>query len=256
MINDEEALPGGNMGGATRAGATVRRNAGPWSPTIQRLLGHLHDHGVDWVPSPLGFDERGRDSVSFLPGLVPNYPLPHWIWTDDVLADAGRCLAQLHRATATFDTTDAVWQLESRSPAEVVCHNDFAPYNMVFTDGRLTGVIDWDTASPGPRVWDLAYLAYRLVPLTEPQNVEAGPIDPHRRAGRLASLCDAYADGPRPADVLPRSGRPPPRTGQLHPVARRRGQRTPAQPRRPLPQRRRLDRRQHDMLTCPRTSTC
>ncbi|MEV6847556.1 aminoglycoside phosphotransferase family protein [Actinoplanes sp. NPDC051411] len=203
MINDVEALPGGNMGGATRAGATVRRNAGPWSPTIQRLLGHLHDHGVDWVPSPLGFDERGRDSVSFLPGLVPNYPLPHWIWTDDVLADAGRRLAQLHRATATFDTTDAVWQLESRSPAEVVCHNDFAPYNMVFTDGRLTGVIDWDTASPGPRVWDLAYLAYRLVPLTEPQNVEAGPIDPHRRAGRLASLCDAYADGPRPADVLP-----------------------------------------------------
>jgi hypothetical protein len=101
---------------------------------------------------------------------------------------------------------------------------------MVFTGTRLTGVIDWDTASPGPRVWDLAYLAYRLIPLTEPGNIEDGPITPSDRARRLSLLCDAYADAgrtgaegaaasgsleltgvpagateplPRPADVLP-----------------------------------------------------
>ncbi len=38
---------------------------------------------------------------------------------------------------------------------------------MVFHQGNLRGLIDFDTASPGPRVWDLAYLAYQLVPFTE-----------------------------------------------------------------------------------------
>jgi hypothetical protein len=201
MIDDEEVLPGGNMGGAVRVGDTVRRPAGPWSPTVQRLLGLLREHGIAWAPAPLGADDRGRDTVSFLPGLVPQYPLPDWIWADAVLADAGSRLAELHRATAAFDRADAVWQLPSRSPAEVICHNDFAPYNMVFAGGRLTGVIDWDTASPGSRVWDLAYLAYRLVPLTEPSNVEARGSDPSRRDRRLALLCEAYGDGVRPADV-------------------------------------------------------
>ena len=48
------------------------------------------------------------------------------------------------------------WQTPAHKPPEVICHNDFAPDNMVF-DGRrrLVGVIDGDTASPGPRVWDL-----------------------------------------------------------------------------------------------------
>lgn len=199
----EQRLPGGSMGGAVRVGATVRRSADAWSPTIQRLLRHLREQGLTWVPVPLGRDERGRDSVRYLPGVVPQYPLPTWVWHDDVLVDAGRCLARLHDAGLTFDTTDATWQIPAHVPAEVICHNDFAPYNMVFTDGRLTGVIDWDTASPGPRVWDLAYLAYRLVPLTDPANDDAIPSDLAERGRRLRALCHAYGHDLHPADVLP-----------------------------------------------------
>ncbi len=29
----------------------------------------------------------------------------------------------------------------------------------VFRDGLAVGLIDWDYASPGPRLWDLAHLA-------------------------------------------------------------------------------------------------
>src|SRR3712207_8588713 len=46
----------------------------------------------------------------------------------------------------------AVWQLPRHEPAEVVCHNDFAPYNLMFEGEDLTGVIDLDLASPGPRI--------------------------------------------------------------------------------------------------------
>ncbi|MFC6567455.1 phosphotransferase enzyme family protein [Actinoplanes utahensis] len=192
-IEQEEVLPGGSMGGAVRVGVSVRRRSGAWSPTIQRLLRHLRQHGLDWVPEPLGRDQDGRDSVSYLAGEVPQYPLPDWIWNEDVLTDAARHLAQLHAASTGFDTTNASWQISAHQPVEVICHNDFAPYNMVFADGRLTGVIDWDTASPGPRVWDLAYLAYRLVPLTDPANGDGLDSEVDERARRLRLLCDTYS---------------------------------------------------------------
>ena len=183
------------MSAVVRRGALVHRTAGPWTPTVHRLLEHLHTRGVTWLPRPLGVDDRGREVLTFLPGTVPSYPLPPWVWTDAVLETAGRWLALLHQAGADFDTRGAVWQLPAHEPAEVVCLNDVAPYNMVFDDaGRLTGWIDVDTASPGPRVWDLAYLAYRLVPLTVAEDTGAGAPDLDGARRRLARLCTAYGD--------------------------------------------------------------
>jgi hypothetical protein len=83
----EEILSGGNVGGAVRAGDTVRRTGGAWTPTVQRLLHHLRDQGLTWVPEPFGTDDAGRDTVSYLPGIVLNTDLPDWVWADDVLTD-------------------------------------------------------------------------------------------------------------------------------------------------------------------------
>ncbi|GIG34922.1 phosphotransferase [Cellulomonas pakistanensis] len=187
----EVPLPGGGMGGAVLSAGTVRRAPGPWTPTIQRLLRHLRAHGVGEVPRPLGTDERGRDVTEYLDGEVPAYPMPAWVWDDRVLLDAAALLRRVHDATASFDRAGAVWRLPVREPAEVICHDDAAPYNMVFRDGRPVGLIDWDTAAPGPRVWDLAYLAYRLVPLG-PAGADPGPVDDPERRRRLALLCGAY----------------------------------------------------------------
>lgn len=196
----ETPLPGGGMDGAVLSAGTVRRTAGPWTPTVQRLLAHLHAHGVDGVPRPLGVDERGRDVTGYVTGEVPAYPMPAWVWDDGVLLDAAALLRRVHDATATFDRTDAVWRLPAREPAEVVCHQDAAPYNMVFRGVRLVGLIDWDTAAPGPRVWDLAYLAYRLVPLG-PAGADPGPVAVEERRRRLGLLCRAYG-GVDAAEVL------------------------------------------------------
>ena len=213
----EIALTGGNSAAVVRRGDTVHRTAGPWSPTVHRLLEHLHCHGVDFVPRPRGFDEHGREVLTYLPGTVPTHPLPAYVWAPAVLSTAGRQLAQVHAATRTFldtgpgaedRTADAVWQQRAREPVEVVCLNDAAPYNMVFDEaGTISGWIDLDTASPGPRVWDLAHLAYRLVPLTGAADSGAGEPDLDRYRRRLAALCQTYAStgdevAVTPAEVL------------------------------------------------------
>jgi phosphotransferase family enzyme len=197
-----EGLTGGNMAGAVRVGDSVHRDAGLWTATIHRLLRHLHAHGVAWLPQPIGLDKDGREIVSYLPGIVPQDPIPDWVWADAVLSAAAERLAAVHDATSGFDVQAGVWQLPVHQPVEVVCHNDFAPYNFVFDeDHTLTGVIDWDTASPGPRVWDLAYLAYRLVPLSDPANRDGLGSDLSERRRRLVLLCHAYSRGLTPAAV-------------------------------------------------------
>ncbi|MFF2620543.1 phosphotransferase enzyme family protein [Oerskovia jenensis] len=183
----EEPLAGGNSTTVVRSGDTVRRTAGPWTPTVQALLRHLRAQGVTEVPEPLGTDGQGREVLSFLPGDVGNYPLPPWVWDESVLRDAGALLRRVHDASVGFLDTGAAapaWQTASHAPAEVVCHNDVAPYNLVFRDGAVVGLIDFDTASPGPRIWDLAYLGYRLAPLV----ADAGDSEGSDVVGRLDPL--------------------------------------------------------------------
>jgi aminoglycoside phosphotransferase (APT) family kinase protein len=157
--------------------------------------------GIDWVPEPLGRDRQGREAVSFLPGDVPAYPMPDWVWGDAVLVAAAALLRRLHDATAGFERPGARWRLPAHEPAEVVCHNDFAPYNLVFRARVPVAVIDFDAASPGPRAWDLAYLAYRIVPLTAPGNPDAPATPEAERARRLALLCASYGPEAAPAEV-------------------------------------------------------
>ncbi|TBN57665.1 aminoglycoside phosphotransferase family protein [Glaciihabitans arcticus] len=179
-------LIGGNSTPVTRRGDTVLRGSGPWTPTIHRLLEHVRDRGIDWVPEPRG-SEGEQEILGFLPGDVPNYPLPEHVWSEQTLDTSAWMLRNFHDATVDFDRTDAVWRQPSHEPAEVICHNDFAPYNFAFEGERMTGVIDWDMASPGARAWDLAYLAYRLVPLS------SEPGGPRAEAdARLDRLLEQY----------------------------------------------------------------
>src|SRR5882757_6892466 len=64
----EETLAGGNTVGAVRIGDTVHKQASPWTPTVHALLRHLEAAGVDGVPRALGFDDQGREMLSYLPG--------------------------------------------------------------------------------------------------------------------------------------------------------------------------------------------
>jgi len=183
----------------TRAGDAVLRPAAPWTASVHALLAHVRARGVTWVPEPRGARPDGRAAVSWVEGEVPAYPMPAYVWEPPVLERAAAMLRELHDATEGFDRSGRTWALPEREPAEVICHNDFAPYNLAFRDGLPAGAIDFEAASPGPRAWDLAYLAYRLVPLAHPDNPDLPPRPD--AAARLDRLCGAYG-GIEPGAVL------------------------------------------------------
>ncbi|MCB0202854.1 MAG: phosphotransferase, partial [Anaerolineae bacterium] len=94
-----EPLPGGNMSVVWRVGDTVRREAGPWTSQVHRLLEHLRSQGITFVPKPLGIDEEGREVLTYLPGAVGGSPLAGSQRSDAVLVQAATMLRTLHDAT-------------------------------------------------------------------------------------------------------------------------------------------------------------
>ncbi|WP_224763527.1 phosphotransferase [Salinibacterium sp. ZJ70] len=187
----EEELPGGNMTAVVRVGDTVRREAGPWTPAVHALLDAWAEAGIAESPRALGFDERGREILSFIDGDVLADAVPRILWSARVLDQCARLLRRLHDASTHLVGSDLVWRGPVHPPFEVICHNDVAPYNLIERDGDVVGIIDADMASPGSRLWDLAYLVYRLAPFAE----DADGFDPslHGTADeRMRALVAAY----------------------------------------------------------------
>ncbi|UFS60911.1 aminoglycoside phosphotransferase family protein [Subtercola endophyticus] len=195
----ESILPGSNMNAVRREGNTVVRTAGPWTPTVHQYLRYLRVAGITWAPQPLGI-EGDHERLTFVEGEVPLYPLPDWVWSEDVLIEGARHLRQLHDASLGFALDDSVWQSRAKVPSEVICHNDFAPHNLAFANGHLVGAIDFDMCSPGPRLWDVAYFATRAVPLTATTPLNAPGMEQARR--RVQIILDAYKSDATWNDVL------------------------------------------------------
>ncbi|MDP1420482.1 aminoglycoside phosphotransferase family protein [Peribacillus simplex] len=171
----EERLTGGNVSKVYRSGDTVRRELKPDSPKIHKLLEHLENKGFSYAPKFLGIDEKGREILSFIEGEAGIYPLKEYIWSDDVLMEIAKMLRFYHDSVSDF-SFDESWQSIDNTPQqfEVLCHNDFAIYNIIFNHERPIGIIDFDNAGPGPRIWDIAYTLYNCVPLSRFYLSEAG----------------------------------------------------------------------------------
>jgi Ser/Thr protein kinase RdoA (MazF antagonist) len=168
----------------------VHRPVGPWTQQVHKLLHSLRAQGFCAAPEPLGFDEQGREMVSFLKGETSHIP-PTSL---KALISAAKLLRAYHDASQNFlddSVSQQGWMLPCKNPQEVMCHGDFAPYNVVFDGEQAVGIIDFDTAHPGPRAWDMAYALYRFAPFTNPHNEEGfGNIEDQILRGRL--FCNAY----------------------------------------------------------------
>lgn len=200
MIGDGNEIPlsGGNVNASVmRVGDTVRRATTKHSPIVHQFLKYLEAQDFEYSPRFLGLDKKGRETLSFMPGST-EFPMDLWK-NDKILLASAKMLRKFHDASAGFSEFESdVWAFtyQGDKPNEVICHNDFAPYNLIFNDGGTpTAIIDFDLCGPGPRLRDLAYLAYWVVPLSFQSADDMGrlgSVDLAIDSKRLKTICEAY----------------------------------------------------------------
>ena len=188
----ETPLRGGtaNRGLVVRIGDTVRRPARPSSPAVHALLDHLESAGFEGSPRFLGYDEAGREVLSYLPGQTVVPPYPDWSMADTALASVARLLRDYHHAVRGFVADGHEWvePVPAAYVDDVVSHNDPNLDNVVFRDGEAVALIDFDLAGPGSVLWDVA----TAVRLWAPLRPEADIAD--RRRGRSLDRMRLFAD--------------------------------------------------------------
>ncbi len=174
----------------------VHRTMHRGSRTIHALLQHLEAHEFTGCPRLLGIDAQGREVLTYLPGDVGFQP---YIWSDDSVIAAATLLRAYHDTTRSFvPPADAVWPDTSPDHHhEVICHNDFAPYNLVFAQQKPYALIDFDGAGPGPRIWDVAFGVYWFAPLSFSSDLtDRALADLHAGGRRLRLFCTTYGIPP------------------------------------------------------------
>ncbi|WP_250034697.1 phosphotransferase [Paractinoplanes maris] len=193
----EVVLPGGNTTGAVLIDGVVHKRAAPWTASVHAVLRHLEAAGFDAAPRALGFDDQGREMLTYLPGetFAGRDSPPGWASADAMLAQVGRWLRRVHDLTAGFTPPpDEHWFIGgTMGPGLIIGHQDASPYNAVVDGDRLIGFCDWDVAGPSTPDWDLAFSALTWVPLASPH--DGGPVseqDRRERSRRLHLLLDAY----------------------------------------------------------------
>lgn len=195
---DGIALTGGNMNTPILKDHHVYKEMTDATPALHKLLEHLRSKGIDWVPRSYIDQEEGKHVLSYIEGMVP-HDMPLWIWQESILEEVAKKMRAWHDATLDFDHKSLTWLNDNGQAHEVICHNDFAPYNCVFRDEKLIGVIDFDVCSPGTRLWDLAYAAYRFVPLCPTENIdlykECSPFTKTEMIDRLKRFLEVYGQG-------------------------------------------------------------
>jgi aminoglycoside phosphotransferase (APT) family kinase protein len=180
----------------------VRRPYNSWSLEVHQLLDHIATNRFESAPRCLRVetDPNGNkwEIMTVVPGDTYDFPLQGPIATVSALESAARLLRQYHTASQSYleklqqreDWTTIAWMLPSRQPVELICHGDFSPYNLALNNDVVTGVFDFDTAHPGPAIWDVAFTVYCFAPFKTDKNDQLGDL--RRQIERAKRFCDAY----------------------------------------------------------------
>lgn len=175
--SEEVVLEGGaQTAGVVRIGETVRRPRHARSAYVHTVLEHLLAVGFPGAPRPLGFDEQGREVLTYIPGVVvAEAPA---LLSDARLAAAARLVRDFHDATAGTPLA---------AGGEVVCHGDLGSHNIVFDGEHAVGLIDWDDGvAPGRRLVDFAHAVWCCADVGEAE------VEVAEQARKVRLMCDAY----------------------------------------------------------------
>ena len=98
----------------------MHREAGPWTPAIHELLRHLEHAGFDGAPRVVGFDDRGREVLTYVEGEAGSLHLPPALLHEHGIRALGRFIRGFHDAVAAFvPAQDAVYRIGVRASVRV-----------------------------------------------------------------------------------------------------------------------------------------
>jgi aminoglycoside phosphotransferase (APT) family kinase protein len=192
----EQHLAGGiaNAGAVVRIGDTVRR---PWRPSTaatHAVLNHLGQVLPGVAPTPLGRDEQGREVLSWIDGDVAIPPFPQWVTSEEFLVSLGQLLRQIHDVLEPWQPPEtAPWSDDLADPqgGPLIVHADVCPENVITRDGKAVSIIDWESAAPGRRIWDVVMTSRLCVPFTSPRRRDPA-YEGLDVTARLRLFLDAY----------------------------------------------------------------
>lgn len=122
--------------------SVFHRRIGSWIDEVARTLAAVHSTVLDdEVPPVLRAPHAG---IAWQP--APSKELPRTARLQ-ALVDAGLSLAQ---------------RSETAGPPDVLLHHDFHHRNVLWQDGQVTGVVDWNEARVGPALCDVGYCSVDL----------------------------------------------------------------------------------------------
>lgn len=176
-------------------GDRVFRTPGFYTAQIHSLLTFLRCQGFLQAPEPLGFDEQGKEVLTYVAGNTFETLVTEEATSQEALVSSAKLLRLFHDISQNYLKTkpenSGNWMFPAKEPQEVICHNDFAPYNICFEGSIAIGLIDFDAAIPGPKTWDIAYAIYRFAPFYNAGDVEVfGNIE--QQINRAKLFCDTY----------------------------------------------------------------
>lgn len=181
---------GGDVNLIVRIGDTIRRP--PQPSGVRALLQWYERAGFEGAPRFLGFDEQGREILSYVEGEPAFAPAP---CSDEVVAGIGRLLRRAHDAQLGFEPPPgAVWDthVAGADTGEVIGHLDLFWTNVIFRSRLPYALIDWELAAPTTRVLDVALAATYWAGIRADAQLADWGIPLDRRGERLRLLCDAY----------------------------------------------------------------
>ena len=199
-MHEEIPLLGGDVNPVVRVGDTVRRPPEP--PGVAALLKWYERVGFDGAPRFLGFDDQGREMLTYVEGEPAFSPVPS---SDDVVAKIGELLRRAHDAQAGFEPpVDPGWDthVAGADHGEIIGHLDLFWTNVIFRDGLPYALIDWELAAPTTRVLDVALAATYWAGIRADEQLSEWSVPLDRRGERLRILCDGYGLTARQRSVL------------------------------------------------------
>ncbi len=165
-----------------KIGDKVHRTRSSNYKFIHSILLYLEKNSFAYSPKFIGFDKNDREILTYIAGEVPRtftLSLNQKIESIKILKNFHDLLAE-HKSVGEYET---------------ICHNDFAPWNIIVKNNNVVGVIDFDECAPGYRIDDVAYFIWTFLDLGVSEDTD------EKQIRDISTLIDTYELNEREAFI-------------------------------------------------------